>query len=188
MRWCHHCHHYNTNDVVRCRYCGKGVAGRLCPRNHLNPPHRKLAYCGQCGDALETPYGAGFSFRPYVLALTVLALAGALAGALIAHWEDFIPLVSLFAGPQGQASELVRFLTPVLVFLLGLLLMAAGGGLAHQILPPFGQKVMTTVSGVGFSLLGGTVRFLTRLVWRVTRGVIRSLLRGAFKGIRRGRR
>src|SRR2546428_12591671 len=74
MRWCRHCGKANGGWPLRCRMCGVGLAGRLCPRNHVNPADYRLAYCGECGEALEPDSGTGLTWLTYVIALGLLGV------------------------------------------------------------------------------------------------------------------
>ncbi len=71
MRLCHSCRSWNSDWPTRCRHCGVGLDGRLCPRNHVNPVDARLSFCGECGQPLERKWGAGFTFVPYVLAFSI---------------------------------------------------------------------------------------------------------------------
>ena len=53
MRLCHSCRNWNSDWPTRCRHCGVGLDGRLCPRNHVNPVDSLLSFCGECGQPLE---------------------------------------------------------------------------------------------------------------------------------------
>jgi hypothetical protein len=114
MRWCNNCGKANGGWPFRCHYCGVGLEGRLCPRNHVNPVDPGLTFCGECGQPLERKWGAGFSFKPYALAGSIFAVTFFLAGC-----------VALFAKEDLLMSGLI-----VLVILI------VGLRLAFQILPP----------------------------------------------------
>ena len=114
MHWCHQCRKYNSGWPLRCRYCGAGLAGRLCPRNHVNPPDARLAFCGDCGQPLQRTWGAGFSIRPYLLALFIVIATLVLSG-LVLSFSTEVPMLSM---------------------LLVLIMLIVGFRLALQILPP----------------------------------------------------
>jgi hypothetical protein len=69
----------------RCRYCRAGLAGRLCPRGHVNPVDTGLSFCGECGQPLERVTGAGSSpiFPVLVLigTLTLVTMLAAIASS-----------------------------------------------------------------------------------------------------------
>ena len=94
MRWCHHCQNYNGGWPLRCRYCAAGLEGRLCPRNHVNPPDARLAFCGDCGQPLQRTWGAGFSIRPYLVAFFIVIATLALSGLVLSFGKE-VPMLSL---------------------------------------------------------------------------------------------
>jgi len=94
MRLCHNCHKWNTDWPLRCRYCAAGLDGRLCPRNHVNPTDRQVAFCGECGGALERRSGAGFSLGPYLIALRV-GLATVLFSGLALLLSQEAPMIAM---------------------------------------------------------------------------------------------
>ncbi|MDE3179714.1 MAG: zinc ribbon domain-containing protein [Acidobacteriota bacterium] len=128
MRVCHHCGNYNAGWPVRCRYCGAGLEGRMCPRHHVNPIDSRIAFCGECGQPLERTWGAGPATRVYVLALLVSAVTFAVA---------LLPIVF------GKEAPMLRGLISFLILVVGL-------RLAVSILPPGGRRVLLALwSGVG---------------------------------------
>lgn len=138
MRLCHHCRRYNAGWPLRCRYCGAGLEGRLCPRNHVNPADPKIAFCGECGQPLERTWGAGSSLKVYLLATLILVVT------------FFVAIL-----PVAFIKE-----TPMLSVLLSLIILIIGFRLAFGILPPGGRQVVAELcKGIGrlFStLLFGT--------------------------------
>jgi hypothetical protein len=144
MRWCHHCRHFNTGWPMRCRYCAAGLDGRLCTRNHVNPLDWRLTFCGDCGAPLQRVSGAGFSARPYGVAAVIGFIT--------------LGLISLFLGlgPYAPGTALVLILVVALV----------GGGLAWQILPPRGQRVLTVIGRGMHVVLSGLGRWSFRLLFR----------------------
>src|SRR5713226_7220387 len=114
MRFCHNCRQWNTQWPTRCRHCGVGLEGRLCPRNHVNPIDSRLAFCGECGQPLERKWGAGFAIRPYVLALSVLV------GTL---------LLSALVGFVAKGDPMMSALIVLVILVIGL-------RVVFQILPP----------------------------------------------------
>ena len=133
MRWCGNCRKFNADWPVRCRYCGAGLEGRLCPRNHVNPVDSKIAFCGECGGVLERRSGAAFSVVPYLFAVGSF-LAAVTAGA-------FVLVVA------------VQTLFSALVFL-GLLFL--GIRLAFGILPPSSRRFTAKMFGALLEGLLGT--------------------------------
>jgi len=120
MRWCSHCRRYNTGWPMRCHYCSAGLAGRLCKRNHINPPDPHLAFCGECGEPLERSWGAASSLRVYGLAFLIVLLT-----------------VFVSALPILLAKE-----EPMLSPLIALLILIVGFRLAVGILPPAGRSFL----------------------------------------------
>lgn len=128
MRFCHHCRKYNHGRPLRCRFCGVGLEGRLCPRNHVNPADPSIAFCGDCGQPLERTWGAGRSTKLYLFAILIL-------------FVTFV--VSLV--PMAFSKE-----APMLSALLSLLIVVIGFRLAFAILPPSGRHLVVMVwKGVG---------------------------------------
>ena len=138
MRWCHHCRKYNSDWPLRCRYCGAGLEGRLCPRNHVNPPDFRLAFCGDCGQPLQRTWGAGFSVRPYLVAFFVVIATVALSSFVLSFSTE-VPMLSL---------------------LLVLIMLIVGFRLAVQILPPSARNLIaflfTGVTNLLFAVFFGT--------------------------------
>ncbi len=83
MRFCTHCRRFNGGTPTRCRYCGVGLAGRLCPRNHVNPPDGKLVFCGECGEPLERTWGASSVAWSRLLRAVLVLGAVCLVGAIV---------------------------------------------------------------------------------------------------------
>lgn len=138
MRLCHNCHKYNVGWPLRCRHCGAGLEGRLCPRNHVNPAGPRIAFCGECGQPLERAWGAGSSVKVYFLATLILVVA------------FFVAIL-----PTAFIKE-----APMLSALLSFLILVIGFRLAFGILPPSGRQFVTQVfKGIGrllAALLFGT--------------------------------
>src|SRR5712691_1228683 len=155
MRWCHYCRHYNTGWPMRCRYCAAGLAGRLCTRNHVNPLDWRLTFCGDCGAPLQRVSGAGFSFRPYLI-----------AGAI---WLVTCAVISVL--------WLVRDLAPGIVLVVMLAVGMLGGYLGWQILPPSAQRVVTLLLQFARVIVTGLARLILRLMSKSTRRV-RTRLKG----------
>ena len=105
MRYCRNCRKWNVAEPTRCRYCGAGLEGRLCPSGHVNPPNAGLVFCGECGKPLEKTWGAGFSLMPYLVGAGVLIVTFVvvLVVSQFGRWYDpavsgFIILVILILG------------------------------------------------------------------------------------------
>src|SRR5437588_5728987 len=94
MRYCCNCRKWNTDWPLRCRYCSAGLEGRLCPSGHVNPPDARLAFCGECGKPLERKWGAGFSFKPYLLGGAVMVITLLLSAAIAQVCQTKDPLAS----------------------------------------------------------------------------------------------
>jgi hypothetical protein len=161
VRWCHHCRSFNSGWPVRCRHCAAGLAGRLCPRNHINPTDPHLAFCGDCGQPLSQVFGGRFSMRPYAVAAGVALTSTAVTLVLAVMARNF------------GAGALVLAATVLVV----------GWRQAYRLLPPSAQR--------GAALLAGTFwrtgRALSRIVLRLTKATLRTTLKG--RGRRgRGRR
>jgi hypothetical protein len=107
---------WNTGKPLRCRFCSAGLEGRLCPSGHVNPPDRHLAFCGDCGKPLEEKWGAGFSFKLYLLGLGVLVVTLFLSAA-VTH--------------MGQMDA------PVVTAIVVLVIVIVGFRLTFRILPPW---------------------------------------------------
>src|SRR5438128_990617 len=134
MRYCRNCRKWNTDWPLRCRYCSAGLEGRLCPSGHVNPPDQRLAFCGECGKPLERKWGAGFSVKPYLLALGVVMVT---------------LLLSFTVTHIGQADA------PVVTALIVLVIIILGFRLAFRILPPWvGKFVGDTMNFVMRLVLG----------------------------------
>lgn len=73
MKLCRNCRKFNAGEPTRCRYCRAGLVGRVCPRNHVNPIDRQLAFCGECGQPLERECGAGLAV-PRIVPIGLRAL------------------------------------------------------------------------------------------------------------------
>ncbi len=134
MRWCKNCGKVNSGWPVRCRYCAVGLDGRLCPRNHVNPVDSTLAFCGECGQPLERKWGAGFSFKPYVVAGAVLLVSFLLAGLL------------------GMIGKENLFMSGFII----LVILIVGFRLAFQILPPWVRNLARDLANFLVSLVFGT--------------------------------
>ena len=135
MRYCRNCRKWNTGWPYRCHFCSVGLEGRLCPSGHVNPPDRRLAFCGDCGKPLEQKWGAGFSFKPYVLGLGVLMVT--------------LIFPVLFT-TIGQADA------PVVTALVVLILLVLGFRLAFRILPPWVGKLIGDTVSLLLRLILGT--------------------------------
>jgi hypothetical protein len=131
MRRCRNCRQFNIGWPFRCRYCGAGLDGRLCPSGHVNPTDATLVFCGECGKPLEKNWGAGCSAVPYLLGLGVLMLAVVLA----AIWL----LVSPFE--------------PVLNALVVLAILILGVRVASSIVPPWMRSLISDLLSFLFSAL-----------------------------------
>jgi len=128
MRLCHHCRKYNHGWPMRCRYCGAGLEGRLCPRNHVNPVDPSIAFCGECGQPLERTWGAGRSTKVYLLAILIFFLTFIVAILPIAFSKE----------------------APMFSALLSLVVLVIGFRLAFGILPPGGRHlVVQGCKGIG---------------------------------------
>lgn len=152
MRWCRHCRSFNTGWPVRCRHCAAGLAGRLCPRNHVNPSDPQLAFCGDCGQPLSLAFGGGFSIQPYAVAggIFVVSVGGALALlTVVSH----LGLIAVLAS---------------------LVVLASGGRLAYKLLPPSGQRSVTVASNV--------LWFITRILFRVGLRLVKVVANTTLKG------
>lgn len=123
MRLCHLCRKWNSGWPLRCRICGAGLEGRLCPRNHVNPTDRSLAFCGDCGQPLERNCGTGISFTPYLLAFAILLLTGSSATVILLLARE----------------------APVTSSLLALALIVIGVRLAVGILPPSARNLIAYI-------------------------------------------
>ena len=128
MDYCRNCRKWNTGEPLRCRFCSAGLQGRLCPSGHVNPPDRHLAFCGDCGKPLEEKWGAGFSFKPYLLGLGVLMITLFLSAAL---------------------THMSQTDAPVVTALVVLLIVIIGFRLAFHTLPPW----VRTFTGDAMNLL-----------------------------------
>src|SRR5438876_5718963 len=95
----------------------------MCARHHVNPFDPRLSFCGECGQPLERKWGAGFSFVPYVLALSIFVATLLLSA-----------LVTFFAKEDPMMSALVILV--ILVF---------GLRMAFQILPPWVRNATSEV-------------------------------------------
>src|SRR5439155_15665171 len=124
MRFCYNCRKWNSEWPTRCHYCGVGLEGRLCPRNHVNPVDSRLAFCGECGQPLERKCCAGFSLVPYVLALSIFI------GTML-----LCALVTLFAKED-----------PVMSILVVLVILVIGFRVAFHILPPWVRNAASEVA------------------------------------------
>ena len=124
MRYCRNCHNWNIGEPRRCRFCGSGLEGRLCPSGHVNPPSRSLGFCGECGKPLERTWGAGFSIKPYLLAGGVIMATVILSAAVVTI---------------GQIDA------PVVTALVVLIITVVGFRLAFQVLPPWIAKFLGEV-------------------------------------------
>jgi len=141
VRWCGNCRRFNTGWPVRCRYCAAGLAGRLCPRSHINPVDPGLSFCGECGQPLSQAFGGAFSMRPYVISagIFLVCIGASLLVLSQAGRLGFGPVVLVLAA----AAFYIRF--------------------AHRILPPSGQRLVM--------LFWTTVWFVIRFVFRSTRRI-----------------
>lgn len=134
MTFCRNCRKFNVGEPVRCRYCRAGLAGRLCPRNHVNPVDGHVAFCGECGQPLERECGAG-SFHLRVVGVTV--------GLIIL----FIVLIAILTNAQLQ-QQLFQML-----IVLGLLVL--GLRFAFGLLPSWAQHFLGwVVRGIVNLVLG----------------------------------
>jgi hypothetical protein len=133
MRWCRYCGKVNGGWPLRCRFCGIGLAGRLCPRNHISPADCRLTYCGECGGPLEPKSGSGLTWLTSVVAIGLVSLG--LGGA-------FLLLYSSLAQEAPMTSLLIAA---------ALLLLATR--MAIQILPPSAREALAWM----FSGFGRTV-------------------------------
>jgi hypothetical protein len=139
MHYCRNCRKWNDGWPLRCRYCSAGLEGRLCPSGHVNPPDRDLQYCGDCGRPLESKWGAGFSFQPYLLALGVVIIT-LLLSAAIAHLDHY----------AGQADA------PLVTAIMVLVIVVVGFRLAFRILPPWVANFIGDVVSFFIRLILGT--------------------------------
>lgn len=132
MRFCGHCRHWNTGWPARCRFCARGMDGRLCARHHANPRDPRLVFCGECGELLEPPSRAKFQFAPYLvagfMAFTTMAVAG------------FVALV--------LAKENFR-----MAALIMLVIFVVGMRLVFQMLPPGVRSAMAGTAAFFFRFL-----------------------------------
>lgn len=135
MRYCRNCRKWNTDWPFRCRYCRAGLEGRLCPSGHVNPPDASLAFCGECGKPLEQHWGAGFSFKPYVLGFGVAMLT---------------ILFSLCAVQAFQTDS------PLVTSVILLIILILGFRLSFRILPPWVGKFTSDVFTFFMRLILGT--------------------------------
>ena len=126
----------NNGWPGRCRHCAAGLDGRLCKRGHVNPVDTGLAFCGECGQPLERKCGAGFSAKPYLFAVCILACAGVLCFGLL-----------ILA--QRQEAALMS-----LVF--ALIILVVGVRFAFQILPPWARNLVRDTIGFLLRLVLGT--------------------------------
>ena len=122
MRYCPHCHRFNSGWPQLCHYCNHSWYIKLCPRGHENPYDAQ--FCGTCGSAdLTDPAGP----VPWWVRLTrILLLVGAL----------FLVL-SLTQG-------LLRLPKPMVPFIVSIGLLLVGYHLAVSMLPNFLKRPMTT--------------------------------------------
>lgn len=133
MRHCSHCRSWNVAWPVRCRYCGAGLDGRLCRRNHVNPTDSRLAFCGECGEPLAKVHGAGSAWRVYVLAAGV-GFTGIVTAVLLG---------GVFTEPNVTSIAIV-------LLVLGLSLR-----FALQLLPPSGRSlVLLLLEGSAVAIVG----------------------------------
>jgi hypothetical protein len=143
VRYCDHCRNWNTQWPMRCRYCGAGLDGRICRRNHVNPLDPRLAFCGECGEPLLKHSGAGSSFRLCLLSAVVL-FCGLMFSALPLVFAKDYPLLSFF----------VTICLLLIVFRLAL-----------QLLPPSLRQIIESVFGALGMVLSGLARFIFNLVF-----------------------
>jgi hypothetical protein len=133
MRYCRHCRKWNADWPIRCRYCRAGLEGRLCPAGHVNPPDASLAFCGECGKPLEEHWGAGFSFRPYLLGfgIAMITIFFSLGVAQVAQRDsplvtDVVVLIILIVGFRLSFRILPhwmgKFTSDVITFFMRLIL------------------------------------------------------------------
>ena len=134
MRFCHNCRQWNNEWPTRCRHCGVGLDGRLCPRHHVNPVDPRLSFCGECGQPLERKWGAGFSFVPYVVAL------------------------SIFIGTMLLCALATLFLKedPVMSSFVCLVILVIGLRVVFQILPPWVKNATSAVAHFFLRVVLGT--------------------------------
>ena len=135
MHYCLNCRKWNTDWPQRCRYCGAGLEGRLCPSGHINPPDRSIAFCGDCGKPLESKWGAGFSFKPYLLGVGILMATGFLCGAVAGIGQPEAPF----------ATAIVVLVMLVLAF-----------RFAFRIMPPWVSKLVLDITSLLLRLMFGT--------------------------------
>jgi hypothetical protein len=152
VRWCNRCRSFNSGWPVRCRHCAAGLAGRLCSRNHINPPDRHLAFCGDCGQPLGEAFGGGFSMRPHAVAACLFCVATAAALLLLTAAERLGPGLALVA--------------------LGVL--ALGWRAAYLVLPASTQR------GIALTIKAGWI--VTRLVLRIAGWLVRKARKTGLKG------
>lgn len=135
MRYCRNCRKWNTDWPLRCRYCSAGLEGRLCPSGHINPPDAHVVFCGDCGKPLEQKWGAGFSFKPYILALGVFMVTLLLSIAVTDMSQTDAPLPSA---------------------LIVLIILIIGFRLAFRIVPPWVGKSISDIISFFMRLIFGT--------------------------------
>jgi hypothetical protein len=144
VRWCHHCRHFNTGWPNRCRYCSAGLDGRLCARGHVNPLDWQLTYCGDCSAPLQRISGAGFSARPYLIAIAI-ALVTLVVVSLLLQFGPHAP---------GLVLTLILFVSLI------------GGLLAWQVLPPTGRRVLAVIGRILRAIVGVAWRWSTWLFFK----------------------
>jgi hypothetical protein len=135
MKFCRNCHKFNAGAPLRCRYCRAGLAGRLCPRNHVNPVDPHVAFCGECGQPLERECGAGSGLARVV-------------GITVGGFMLFIALVVILSSPRLQ-QQLFEML-----IVLGLLI--AGLRFAFGLLPSWARHLLASVTRALLNLTRGT--------------------------------
>ncbi len=132
MRYCGHCCHWNIGWPIRCRFCARGLEGRLCARHHPNPRDPRLVFCGECGELLEPTAHAKFRLLPCLVAgllgLGTIAIAGFIE--LVLGEENF-----------GMAA------------LIMLAVLVVGMRLVFQMLPPGVRSAMADIAAFFFRFL-----------------------------------
>jgi hypothetical protein len=134
VRWCKNCGKVNSDWPTRCRWCGVGLAGRLCLRGHANPTDPRLSFCGECGQPLEQKSGAGFSVTQYLIASLVFVITILLTWLVTLACKEDAPMGTLLA---------------IIILIFGLRLM-------FQILPPAVKSFMREAVNLLLRLIFGT--------------------------------
>lgn len=135
MRYCGHCRHWNTGWPARCRFCARGLDGRLCARHHVNPRDPRLVFCGECGELLEPATHVRFPAMPYLVGGSLTFGTIAVAG-----------IVALVLGKENSGMAALIMLVVLIV----------GMRLVFQMLPPGVRSAMADVAGFFFRFIFST--------------------------------